>query len=124
MWFVSWTITVVETGAEDGARSADRNNKQAILRNCAPFIDCITQINNTQVDNVKDLDVVMPMYKLIEYSDNYLKTSASLYQFCRDESNDNITDSESFKSKSKFLDFTNNGSTINAKNSCAIKLLK
>ena len=45
----------------------------------APFTDCITEINNTQVDNVKDLHVVMAMYNLIEYIDNYSKTLESLY---------------------------------------------
>ena len=55
----------------------------------------------------------MLMYNLIEYSDDYSKTSGGLYQFCRDEPNVNITDSESFKFKSKFLDNTNNSSIIN-----------
>ena len=71
-----------------------------MLKNWAPSTDCITEINITKV--VKDLDVVMPMYYLIEYSNNYIKTSGSLYQFCIDESNKNITDSESFKFKSKY----------------------
>ena len=59
----------------------------------------MTEINNRQVNNAKDLDVVMPMYNVIEYSAKYSKTSESLYQFCRDEPNDNITDSESLKFK-------------------------
>ena len=58
---VSGTITVVRAGADDAVRAADRN-KQAIFNHCAPFADCITEIDNTQVDNVKDLDVVMSMY--------------------------------------------------------------
>ena len=94
---VSGTITVVGAGADDVARAADRNNKQAIFKNCAPFADCITERNNTQVDNAKDLDLVMWMYDLIEYSNSYSKPSRSLYQFCRDELNNIITDSESFK---------------------------
>ena len=49
-----------------------------IFKNCAPFTDCISEINNTQIDNAKDIDLVMPMYNLIEYSDNYSKTSESL----------------------------------------------
>ena len=48
-----------------------------IFKNCAPFTDCMREINNTQVDNAKDIDVVMPMNNLIEYSNNYLKTSRS-----------------------------------------------
>ena len=53
--------------------SADANNtnKKVIFKNCAPFTNCISEINNTQVDNAKYIDIVMPMYNLIEYSDNY-----------------------------------------------------
>ena len=58
-------------------------------------------MNNTKIDNAKDIDVVIPMYNLIEYSDKYSKTSGSLWQYYRDEPNDNLTDSESFKSKLK-----------------------
>ena len=72
-----------------------------ILENCAPFIDCKSEINNTEIDNAKDIDIVMPMYNLIEYSDNYSKTSGSLWQYYKDEPNDNLADSESFKSKVK-----------------------
>ena len=61
---VSGTITVFGAGADDAAIAADRNNKQTIFKNCAPFTDCITEINNTQVDNEKDLHIVMPMYNI------------------------------------------------------------
>ena len=68
----------------------------------APFINCISEINNTQIDNAKDIDIVMPMYNLIEYSDNYAKTSGSLSQYFREEPDDNnIEDSKSFKTKIK-----------------------
>ena len=43
------------------------------------------EINNKQIDNAKDMDVAMPMYNLIEYGDNYAKTSGSIWQYCRDE---------------------------------------
>ena len=59
------------------------------------------QNNNTDIDNAKNIDIVMPMYNLIEYSDNYAKTSRSLYQYYKDEPNNNLADSESFKSKVK-----------------------
>ena len=49
-----------------------------------PFTNCISEINNTQVDNAKDIDIVMPMYNLIEYSDNYSKTSGGLWKYCKD----------------------------------------
>ena len=71
------------------------------FKNRAPFTNCISGISNTQVDNAKDIDIVMPIHKLIEYNDNYAKTSGSLWQYYIDEPNDNLADSESFKSKIK-----------------------
>ena len=53
------------------------------MKNCASFTDCISETNNTQIDNAKDIYVVMPMYNLIEYSDNYSKTCGSLWQYYR-----------------------------------------
>ena len=72
-----------------------------IFKNCAPLTNCIIEIDHTQVDNANYLHVVMPMYSLIEYSDNYSKTSGSLWQYSSDEPNATLTDSESFKSKIK-----------------------
>ena len=77
-----------------------------MFKNCAPFINCKTEINNTEIDNAKDIDIVMPMYNLIEYSYNYSKTSGSLWKYYKDEPNDNLTDSESFKSKIKITRIT------------------
>ena len=57
--------------------------------------------NNTDIDNSQDIDIVIPMYNLIEYSDNYSKTSGSLWQYYKDEPDNNIMESESFKSKIK-----------------------
>ena len=86
--FVSETILVENTSAAGAA--ANNTNKKAIFKNCAPFIDCVSEINNTKVDKTKDIDIVMPMYNLIEYSkfisySNYFKTSGSLWQCYRDE---------------------------------------
>ena len=81
----------------------------------------MTEINNAQVDNAKDLDVVTPMYNLIEYSGNYSKASGSLWKYCRDEPNNFITEPESFKFKSKFLDNTNNAGIIDAKIAVPLK---
>ena len=61
---------------------ANNANKKVIFKNCAPFINCISEMCNTHVDN-KVIDIVMPMYNLIEYSDNCLKTSGSLWQYCK-----------------------------------------
>ena len=64
--------------------AANNINKKVIFKNCAPFTNCISKINNTQIDNAEYIDIVMPMYNLIEYSDNYSKTSGSLWQYCKD----------------------------------------
>ena len=60
------------------------SNKKVIFKNCAQFTDCIFEIKNTQVDNAKQTDIVMPMYNLIEYSNNYSKTSGRLWQNYKD----------------------------------------
>ena len=73
---VSGTLTSAEIAAGGG-----NNNIQEVFKNCAPFTDCVREINNTQIDNAKDINVVMPMYNFIEYSDNYSKTSESLWQY-------------------------------------------
>ena len=59
--------------------AANNINKKVIFKNCAPFTNCICKINNTQTDNVEYIDIVMPMYNLIEYSDNFSKKSGSLW---------------------------------------------
>ena len=87
---VKGRITVTGVGNDDGAKRLDKRNKGVIFKNCGPVTKCISKINNTDIDNAKDIDIVMPMYNLIEYSDNYSKTSESLYQYYKDESNDNI----------------------------------
>ena len=82
---VSETITITGEGDNDAAKRADEGNKGVIFENCAPFTECIGNINNAQLDHAKDIDVVMPMYNLIEYSDDYSVTSGSLWQYYRDE---------------------------------------
>ena len=61
-------------------------NTNLAFRNCAPFTGCVTHINDEHVETAEDLDIIMPMNNLIEYSDNYADSSGSLYQFKRDES--------------------------------------
>ena len=103
-------ITVTNTAATVAA-AADNTNKKVIFKNCAPFTNCISKINNTQIDNAEYIDIVMLMYNLIDYSDNYSKTSGSLWQYCKEipaVNNDanivdfngaNATDSFNFKTK-------------------------
>ena len=74
---VKETLSVANTAAE-GADVNNNNNKKVIFKNCAPFTNCISEINSAQEDNAKDIDVVMSMYNLIEHSNNYLKTLGSL----------------------------------------------
>ena len=111
---VKGMITINGRGADVAARQADERNKGVSFKNCAPFINCISEINNTQIDNAKDIDIVMPMYNLIEYSDNYAKTSGSLWQYFRDEPDDNnIEDSKSiFKSKIKITGKSPNNNNV------------
>ena len=80
-----------------------KKNKGVTIKHCAPFTKCISRINNTDIDNAHDIDIVMPIYNLLEYSDNYSKTSRSLWQYYKDDPNDNLTDPESFKSKVKII---------------------
>ena len=93
--------TITGAGDDAAARQADERDKGVAFKNCAPFTNCISEINNTKVDNAKDIDIVMSLYNLIEYSDNYAETFGSLWQYYRDEPNNNLVDSESFKSKIK-----------------------
>ena len=116
---VKGTINVNNTAAQGAA--ANNTNKKVIFKNCVPFTNCISEINNTQVDNAKDIDIAMSMYNLIEYSDNYAKTTGSLWQYCKDipalNANDeiiifvegNLTDSFNFKVK--ITGRTGNGGT-------------
>ena len=81
---MSRTIKVWKT-AGAAAVAAANNGKKKIVLNFAPFTNCISEINNTQIDNAKDIDIVLPMYDLIEYGDDYSKTSGSLWNYYRDE---------------------------------------
>ena len=76
---ISGTIAITGEEANDSAKQADERNKELIFKNCVTFTDCISTIDNTQTVNTKDIDVVMLMDNLIKYSDNYSKTSGSLW---------------------------------------------
>ena len=117
---VKGNITVNNTAA-DGA-VANNTNKKVIFKNCAPFTSCINKINNEQIDNAQYIDIVMPMYNLIEYSDNYSKTSGSLWQYCKEipaiNDDGNIVDfnganaTDSFNFKTKITGQTDNNGRI------------
>ena len=115
------SISVNNTAAAGAA--ANNINKKVIFKNCTPFTDCIIKTNNTEVDNVKDIDIVMKMYNLTEYSDIYSKTSGSLWKFCTDipalNNNGSIdgfistNTTDSFKFKRKITRHINNDGEIN-----------
>ena len=98
---VKGKVTITRAGDNAAARQEEERDKGVAFKNCASFINSISEINNTQIDNAKNIDIVMPMYNLIQHSDNYAKTSGSLWQYYRDERDDNLIDLESFKSKIK-----------------------
>ena len=86
-----------------------KRNKAVAFKNNAPFINCISKINGVKIGNAEDLDVVMPMYNLLEYSKNYRKTTGSLWNYYRDEpSNPLSSNSESFKYKTSITGNTYN----------------
>ena len=128
---VKGTICVTNTAAAGAA--ANNTNKKVIFKNCAPFTNCISEINNTQIDNAKDIDIIMPMYNLIEYSDDYAKTTGILWQYCKDvpalNANDEFTHftktnlTDSFKFKAKITGQTGNGGTKNVKIMVPLKYL-
>ena len=76
---VKGNITVNNTA--DTGVAANNTNKKVIFKNCVPFTNCISKINNTQIDNAEYIDIVIPMYNLIEYSDNYSKISGRLWKY-------------------------------------------
>ena len=67
----SGIIIITGAGDDDASKRADVRNKVVTFKKCSLFIECISSINNTQINHAKDIDVVMPIYNLIEYRDNY-----------------------------------------------------
>ena len=107
---VNSTITVTANAGANNIR--DKKYRKLILKNNAPLVSCITRINNELIVDADDLDIVMPMYNLLEYSKNYRKTIRSLYNYYRDEltndnnnnfANRNVVNSNAFKFKNKII---------------------
>ena len=110
----------------EGDNETNTRNKNIAFKNNAPFFNCISKINGVKIDKAEDLDVVMPMYNLLEYSKNYRKTTGSLWNYYRDEpSNPLSSNSESFKYKTNIVGKTpqNNDSLTNAKVVIPLKYL-
>ena len=109
LWDYSDAYIVVKVNITVTAPDNAKRNKSVAFKNNAPFINCISKINGVQIDNAEDLDVVMPMYNLLEYSKNYRKTTGSLWNYYRDEpSNPLSSNSESFKYKTSITGNTYN----------------
>ena len=104
---VKGTTAITRAGANADARNADERDKGVTFKNCAPFTKCISKINNADINNAHDIDILMPMYNLIEYSDNYSETSGSFWQYYKGDPNNNLANSKSFKSKVKITEKTN-----------------
>ena len=107
---VNGIITVTANAGANNIR--DKKNRKLILKNNAPFVSCITRINGELIEDADDLDIVIPMYNLLEYSKNYRKTIGSLYNYYRDEltndnnnnfANRNVVNSNTFKYKNKII---------------------
>ena len=116
---VKGTITVAAPGVNNNATNIrDKRNKPLILKNNAPFVSCITRINGELIEDAHDLDIVIPMYNLLEYSKKYRKTIGSLYNYYRyelsDDADDNnfdnikVVNSNTFKYKNKITGNTYN----------------
>ena len=115
---VKGIITVTAPGVNNNANNIrDKRNSLLILKNNAPFVSCITRINGELIEDADDVDIVIPMYNLLEYSKNYRKTIGSSYNYYRDEltnddndnfANINIVNSEAFKYKNKITGNTYN----------------
>ena len=82
--------TIVVPNMATAAAVVNNTNKKVAFKNCAPFTDCITEIDHTQVDDAQKIDIVIPMYNWIEYSDAYSKTSGNLWQCYRDDYSSDI----------------------------------
>ena len=127
-------VNISVNNAAGAGAAANNTNKKVIFKNCAPFINCISKINNAQTDYAEHIDIVMPMYNLIEYSDNYSKTCGSLWQYCKDipavdDDSDIVifngaNDTDSLIFKSKIIGKTNDdGDTENAEIMVPLKYL-
>ena len=109
LWGFSDAYIVVKGDITVPEPNNAKRNKSVAFKNNAPFINCISEINSVQIDNAEDLDIVMPMYNLLEYSKNYKKVTGSLRIYYRDEPSTTLSsNSESFKYKTAITGNTYN----------------
>ena len=104
MRILLWKVLLLFVRPNDAEK-----DKATIFKNNAPFINCISKINDVKIDNAEDVDVLMPMSDLLEYSKNYKKPTGSLWNYFRDEPSDPLfSNSNSFKYKSSIAGNTYN----------------
>ena len=84
--------TVANATATNNANNNAFGGKKLVFKNNAPFINCISKINGMKIDNAEDLDVITPMYNLLQYSKNYKKTTGSLWNYHREEPDSDTDD--------------------------------
>ena len=84
--------TEANANATNNANNTAFGERKLVFKNNALFINCISKINGLKIDNAEDLDVVIPMYNLLEYCKNYRKTTGSLWNYYRDEPNSDTND--------------------------------
>ena len=118
---VKWTITLTTT---DRRGFVDITNRFLAFRNNAPFINYISKINNVSIDNAEDLDVVMPLYNLLEYSNNYKKTTEILWNYYRDEPNSPPLNDDDPPNVNYNADPINNSESFKYKSSITVKKIK
>ena len=102
--------TAAHTNATNTANNNVFGENELVFKNNAPFINFISKINGIKIDNAEDLDVVMAMYNLLEYSKNYRKTTGSLWNYYKDKPNSDTDDNEIMHSiiNSKSFDYKAN----------------
>ena len=105
-------FNLCDYAAAVAARQADERDKSVIFKNCTPFTKFISRINDADIDNAQDIIIViLILFNLIDYSDNYSKTSGGLRHYLNNHLNNIFTDSESFKSKVKIGKIPDDGNT-------------
>ena len=114
--------TATNATATNTANNNAFGEKELVFKNNAPFMNCVSKINGVQIDNAEDLDVVMPVYNMLEYSKNYRKTTSSLWNYYRDEPNSGINGGINYSIRgSKSFDYKANFTEGGAKQNILTK---
>ena len=107
-------ITLTKTNTR---RSIDRRNRLLAFKNNAPFTNYISKINNVLIDNGEDLDIVIPMYNLLEYSKNYRKTTGNFWNYHRNKPNNPFLNDDDLPTTNYNADPTKNSESFKYRSS-------